>query len=448
MALCVTIVGRENVGKSTLFNKLVKEKASIVFNQPGVTRDCQKKRCQMYDIEFDIIDTAGWHLRKTDLKFNHIIKEQVISAIKEADVIMFVIDGQSRICTEDLLLAQLVRKSKKSVILIENKSERLGVVTSQEIRSLGFGKSLRISAEHKIGFESLYDRLLKVTPAPSKISPVDSQENDLFLGIIGRPNVGKSTLFNRILGVNKSLVSEKAGTTRDSVSHKIHFSNNTVNLIDTAGVRRRTKVTDSIEELSIKETISIIRKANIIIQVMDSQNIFEKQDLRLSNLALTNTSLFIFVVNKSDLIKNQRAFDEELQYLVKKKLSQFSDVKVIYTSFRKNFNKEVFFNEILELWETYNTRITTGQLNTWLQELLRSKTLPIIKGNTRLKIKYMTQSATAPPIFSFFTNMSSQYKINDNLYKFLLNSLKKSFDLTSIPVKLNFRGSSNPYANK
>ena len=338
MRFCVTIVGRENVGKSTLFNKLTRENVSIVLNKPGVTRDYLKRKCQLYDIEFDIIDTAGWHLRKENFNFNQTVKKNVATAIQEADVILFIIDGQTQICEEDLILSKFVRKCKKQVILIANKSDRSGKLSTQDIRSLGLGSCLRVSAEHKLGFEDIYNKLNQYIP--SKIDQATSEElkNNLSIAIIGRPNVGKSTLFNRILGIERSLVSDVAGTTRDSVDHQISILKQDITLIDTAGARRKTKITEDIEGLSIKQTMAAIRKADITIQVMDASSIFDRQDLRLSNLALNHKSLFILVINKSDLIENIKIFDDELRYLVRKKLSQLHDVKVVYTSLKKDFN--------------------------------------------------------------------------------------------------------------
>ena len=446
MTFCVTIVGRENVGKSTLFNKLAKEKSSIVLNKPGVTRDYLKRKCQLFDIEFDIIDTAGWHLRKTSFSFNQIIKKNVIAAIEEADVILFIIDGQSQICDEDLVLAQLVRKSKKRVILAANKSDKDNKLSTQEIGSLGLGQCLHISAEHKLGFEEIYNKLNEYIPSETnQIIPEEVKKN-LSIAIIGRPNVGKSTLFNRILEQERSLVSDLAGTTRDSVDHEVSILGQDITLIDTAGARRKNKIKDNIEGLSIKQTIAAIREAKITIQVMDAENIFEKQDLRISNLALENKSLFILVINKSDLIKNMKDFDDELQYLINKKLSQINDVKVIYTSFKNKFNRDEFFRPILDLWQKYDTRISTRELNDWLEDFLTKQNLPIVKGNTRLKIKYIKQSGSKPPSFTLFINISGKYQINSNLHKFLLNALKESFDLKAIPIKINFKTSSNPYS--
>ena len=330
-------------------------------------------------------------------------------------------------------------------MLVANKAEKTMKLSNQEVCSLGFGKCLHISAEHKIGFDQLYNELNLYIPASNNVEIHNSTNKNLTIAIIGRPNVGKSTFFNQILGKQRSLVSEFAGTTRDSVNHEILVNNQYLTLIDTAGARRKGNVTDKVECLAVKQTIAAIKKVNIIIQVMDANNIFEKQDLRLSNLALDNKSLFIILINKIDLIKNMKDFDEELKYLINKKLSQFKDVKVIYTSFKKKFNRDDFFCSILDLWEKFNLRIPTKKLNEWLEKFLKQNSLPIVHGNTRLKIKYIKQSDNTPPNFIMFINIAGKYQVNPNFHRFILQDLKESFDLNSIPINITFKASSNPF---
>ena len=446
MNFSIGIVGRENVGKSTLFNQLIQEKHSIVSQIPGSTRDYLKKRGSLFNIEFDIIDTAGWHLRKNAFVFDKMVRNNTLSVIQNSDIILFIIDHQFDISNEEINLAQFLKKANQDVIIITNKSDIKINTFTKNHRILGFNEYCKISAEHKIGFNALYNKL--ITRIPKIISRnIIFEKEHLSVAIIGRPNAGKSTLFNRILGMNRSLVSKNAHTTRDNIRYTFTINNQIVTFIDTAGVRKKSKLIDNIEKLSINKTISAVKKSHIILHVMEANKALEQQDLTIANLALNKHALLIFVINKSDLISNYKIFHTELYYLIKKKLSQFYDVKIIYTSDKKRLNHVNFINIVLRLWIKYNVKIPTKDLNQWLQAVLLHTNLPVIRG-IKLKIKYIKQLTTAPPHFTLFTNLSQHYKINNNLHKFLVNSLKSFFNLMSIPIKMSFKTNYNPYTKQ
>lgn len=439
----IAIIGRENVGKSTLFNKLCQKELSIVNNQPGVTRDYVKHIGKLYDLKFEVIDTAGWYLKKKN-EITPKIKANTSSIIEKADFIFFVIDARTLLSEEDIILAKIIRKLQKPTILLANKSESKRVVTQKDLIKLGLEAGIFISAEHKLGFEDIYQAIKSYIDRSIGLVEEENADN-LSIAIIGRPNVGKSTLFNSILGFERSLVSDIAGTTRDYLLYEINTNGITVNLIDTAGVRRKSKIREKIEELSITKTIETIKASNVVLLLMDSENAFEKQDLILANLALRYNKLLVPVVNKQDLIKDISKFKDEIKYLITKKLPQIKDVTTIFISAQENFHQKSLFKKIINLWNLYNIKISTSKLNNWLNDILSTYNLPIMKNNIKLKIKYVKQNSSCPPTFIFFLNVSNKVEINKNFEKFLINSLRAKFLLHGIPIKIHFVFSKNPF---
>lgn len=438
----IAIIGRENVGKSTLFNKLCQKELSIVNNQPGVTRDYVKNIGKLYDLKFELIDTAGWYLKKKN-EITPKIKTNTSLTIEEADFIFFVVDARTLLSEEDIILAKSVRKLQKNTLLLANKSESKKALTKEDLIKLGLGEGIFISAEHRLGFEDIY-HIMK-SKVDSAIELVEESADNLSIAIVGRPNVGKSTLFNSILGFERSLVSDIAGTTRDYLLYEINVNGVAINLIDTAGVRRKAKIQEKIEELSISKTIEAIKASDIVLLIMDSENAFEKQDLVLANLALRHNKLLIPVINKQDLIEDIDKFKEEVQYLMTKRLPQIKDIFSIFISAQKNFNKNSLFKKIIDLWNLYNIKIPTSKLNSWLSNTLETYSMPIMKNNIKLKIKYVKQSSSCPPTFVFFVNISNKIEINKNFEKFLTNSLRAKFLLQGIPIKIHFVFSKNPF---
>ena len=443
----IAIVGRENVGKSTIFNKLCQKEFSIVNNQPGITRDYIKHKGKLFDLEFELIDTAGWYLGKDKKDISSQIKSNILLSIEEANLIFFVVDAKTLLSNEDLILAGKARKFQKKIVLLANKSESKPMLTQRELLKLGFGEAIFISAEHKLGSDDIYHVLVPVVGEKSDHIEETKEEikKEISIAIVGRPNVGKSTLFNAILGFERSLVSGVAGTTRDYIVYNIEMFDTSINLIDTAGVRRKGKIHEEIEELSVNKTISAIKASDIVVLLIDSQLALEKQDLILANLALKHNKLLIPVINKKDLIDDMAKFKDEIRYLVGKRLPQIKDIEPLYTSARKNFNAKMLFRKIIDLWKLYQTRIPTSKLNNWLNQTLKTYSLPIVKNNTKLKIKYVKQGTVQPPSFLFFTNISDRFSINQNFEKFLINSLRKEFKLYGMPIRVNFISSKNPF---
>ena len=441
----IAIIGRENVGKSTLFNKLCQKEFSIVNNQPGITRDYIKHTAKLFDLEFELIDTAGWYLGKDKKDINYKIKDNILLIVEEADLIFFVVDAKASLSNEDLLLARKVRKLQKKVILLANKSESKQILSQNDLLKLGFGEAIFISAEHKMGFDDIYHELNPIIGKKFDYIEEKQDKKEISISIIGRPNVGKSTFFNAILGFERSLASDVIGTTRDHIIYKMEVFDTIINLIDTPGIRRKSRVHEKIEELSVDKTISAIKASDIVLLVMDSQLALEKQDLVLANLVLKYNKLLIPIINKKDLVNNIDKFKDEVNYLIEKRLPQIKGIELLYTNAKRGFYTEMLFRKIISLWELYQIKIPTSQLNSWLNQTLKTYNMPIVKNNIRLKIKYVKQSSTHPFSFLFFTNISNEFSVNQNFEKFLINSLREKFGLHGMQIKASFISSKNPF---
>ena len=438
----ISIIGKENVGKSTLFNKLCHEKISIVNNQPGVTRDYINHLGRLFDFNFELIDTPGWYIKKK----NEIIlkvKTKTISAINISDIIFFIVDARSLLTIEDLILAKVIKKVQKKTFILANKSESITILKQKDLKRLGFGEGIFISAEHKLGFETIYKTLKNNIKETTEFFKQGNY--NLSVGIIGRPNVGKSKLFNSILNFERSLVSHVSGTTRDYLIHKININRSKFNLIDTAGVRKKSKIQEKIEELSIKKTIYAMKLSDVILLIMDSKNLLEKQDLILANLALENSKLLIPIINKQDFITNIHNAKFKINCLLKKTLPQIKNIFTIFISAQNKFNKNLLFKIINNLWDLYNIKISTSKLNDWLNIVFKINNMPITKNNIKLKIRYMKQILYCPPTFNFFINIANKIQFNKNFERFLINSLRKKFSLSGIIIKVYFILSKNPY---
>lgn len=441
----IVIVGRENVGKSTLFNNLCHKKISIVNDQAGVTRDYVKYTGEIFGITCQLTDTAGWHFTKKErLKIK--IRSFIEIIINQADIIFFVIDARTLLTNEDIMFAKMIQKTKKKTFLLANKSESKILLSQKDFKSLGFGEPILISAEHKIGFDKINNLLLnyssQTTNHPKKT------DDSISIAILGRQNVGKSSLFNTILGFERSLVSNIRGTTRDYITHKLSIHGIEVNLIDTAGIRKKTKIQDKVEELSVNKTLSIIKSSDIILLVMDPTHALERQDLTLANLVLKNNKLLIPVINKQDLINNPLIFQKTINNLLVNKLPQTKHIITIFTSSQEKMDKNLIFKKILYLWKLYSIKIPTSILNDWLIKTLKKYPIPISKNNVRVKIKYVKQYSSRPPTYVFFLNVINNSCISKNFKNFLLNSLRTRFNLKGIPIKMCFIASKNPYINK
>lgn len=455
----IAIIGRPNVGKSTLFNRLVGRRVALVHNQPGMTRDRREEQVSLYDLNFQIIDTAGL-ADPDDSRLTKAMFDQTMIAVKEADIVLFVIDSREGCTPYDKELANALRKAGKPIIVIANKAEgnfeQFGI---SEATSLSLGEVIPMSAEHGIGTGDLYQTL-----CPYFADELKSNEDDFLdevpdtepdvdikspkpiqLAIVGRPNVGKSTLINKLIGENRLLTADMPGVTRDAISIDWSYEGRAIRLIDTAGIRRRSKVTESTERLAILDTDKSIQFTEVAILVIDSTCPFEKQDLSIAEDLSREGRAVVIALNKWDLIQDKTKLLKELHETIETHLSQIKGVSLIPISAERGKNLEALMDAVLKVYQLWNMRISTAKLNKWLEFAICAHPAPAINGR-RIKIKYMTQIKTRPPTFALFASQAEE--LPGSYTRYLVNSLRKDFNLPGIPIRIHVKGSKNPYVKE
>jgi GTP-binding protein len=466
MALKLAIVGRPNVGKSRLFNRIAGRTAAIVHDTPGVTRDRQAVEAVYEGIALTLIDTAGFEEGATGSIPNR-MTAQTLTAIAEAEVLLFLIDARAGVTAGDEIIAQALRKSGKTVILAANKCE--GRVTPPaEAWGLGLGEALAISAEHNLGMENLVaalEPLAGVLPADDaddedfeeeeEFSEDDEPEEDvvvnyldrpLRLALVGRPNVGKSSLFNNLLGEDRSLTGPEAGLTRDAITAPWKAGDRDVLLHDTAGLRKKARVAgETLEEMSVASTLEAIRFADCVIVMIDATAPFEKQDLTIADLIAREGRAIVFAINKWDLLENKAGAISRMREKLDRLLPQVAGAPLIATSARTGEGLDRLEAAIAEADTAWNTRISTATLNRFLGEALQRHATPAISGR-RVRIRYMTQRKARPPSFTLFGNQLDA--LPEAYLRYLSNGLREAFNLKGTPLRFSVRNSKNPYAPK
>jgi GTP-binding protein len=429
----VAIVGRPNVGKSTLFNRLIGERKAIVDNTSGVTRDRHYGKSDWTGTEFTVIDTGGYVDNSSDLFEKH-IAAQVLAAMQEADVLLFMVDCTTDPGELDLAFAQIVRQSNKKVLIVANKAdndERL--MLSNNYYSLGFDNLFAISSLSGSGTGELLDELVKHLPKDE----TDNIESDIpKIGFIGRPNAGKSTLINTLLGEDRNIVTDIPGTTRDTLFVRYKAFNKDIYLVDTAGVRKKSKVHEDIEFYSVMRSLRALESVDVVALVIDATRGVESQDLNLLRLAQKNGKGVAIIVNKWDLIDKDAHTSKEYTELIHEKIAPFVDVPIMYVSAIKKQRVLKALETIIGVYESFTTKISTSKLNEFFLPIIQKTPPPAIKGKY-IKIKYITQLPTACPSFAFFCNLP-QY-ITENYKRFLENKLRAEYNFKGIPVRLYFR---------
>lgn len=462
MSFTLAIVGRPNVGKSTLFNKLVGRKVALVHDTPGVTRDRFVAEAHLGNLAFSIIDTAGFE-RDTPESLAGRMTAQTEAAIAEADACLFVIDARAGITAGDETIATALRRSGKRVVLVANKCEsRAGDAGYGEAFALGFGEPVAISAEHSLGFGSLEEALAEFIEPVSyeddaseddeiveDDSEADSEEDadaparTIRLAIAGRPNVGKSSLFNRLLGEERTLTGPEAGITRDAIAAPWEADGRSFLLHDTAGLRRKARtVGHTLEEMSVGSTLEAIRFADCVLIVMDATQAFEKQDLVIADLIAREGRAAVFVANKWDLVENRAGAVGVLREKLDRLLPQLTGAPLIGISARTGEGFDRLVPAILEAYDAWNTRIGTSALNRFLEEALQRHAPPAISGR-RVRIRYMTQVKARPPTFALFGNQLTH--LPEDYIRYLTNGLRRAFNLAGTPLRFLMRGGKNPY---
>ncbi len=444
----IAIIGRPNVGKSTLFNKLVGKKIAIVDNIAGVTRDYKISRAKLADLEFEVIDTAGL---EDNFKDNILAKKMVEKtniAIRDANLCLFMVDGKNGVTSDDLKFSKILKKINKKIILIANKCENFDEEhISKEYYKLGFDKPIAISAEHKLGFDILYQTLAThINQYNEDFADLINNNNkpDIQIAIIGRPNAGKSTLINQIINQDRVITSDIAGVTRDSIAIDHIFKNKKIRLIDTAGIRKKTNINSNLESYSVADSFHAIRFAHLAILLIDCDMILDHQDLALASQILKEGRALIFAINKIDKIKGDKEqFMKKVRLQIQQLLPEISGAIIIAVSAQNGYNIEKLLNYCLSTYQQWQQKLSTSQLNEWLNIAISNHKPPLHKGK-EVKLKYITQIKIRPPTFVAFTNYPKA--IIDSYKRYLVNNLRQNFSLNLTNIRFYIRKSDNPYA--
>lgn len=464
----VAIVGRPNVGKSTLFNRLVGKRVAIVHDMPGVTRDRREGAATLLGMEFTIIDTAGYE-DATDDSVEARMRRQTDAAVAEADVALMLIDSRAGVTPLDRHFADLLRKVKTPVILVANKCEgKAGEPGLYEAYGLGLGEPVPVSAEHGEGLSDLFFALQPYAEAAGALTNDEEEEEPfpdlseqdeeaanaaaeakaatrpLQLVIAGRPNVGKSTLVNRLLGEDRMLTGPEAGLTRDAISSEWEHKGRRIRLVDTAGLRKRANIDDPVEKLSVSNTIEAIRMAEVVILVLDSAAILDKQDLTIARLVIEEGRSLVIAINKWDVVEKPEEALQRLRDRLETSMPQVRGVPCVTISALAGKGMDRLMDSAIETHKTWNRRISTAKLNQWLEEVVAHHPPPALAGGRRLKIRYMTQAKARPPTFIIFA--SKPEELPEAYTRYLINGLRETFKLTGVPIRLYVRGGKNPYA--
>ncbi len=450
MSFTIAIVGRPNVGKSTLFNRLVGRRLALVADEPGVTRDRREAQAKLGDLTFTVIDTAGLEDAGRE-SLSARMQAQTAAAMAQADAILFLVDARAGALPADGAFANLVRKSGKPAILVANKSEgRAGQAGALEAYALGLGTPVAISAEHGEGLSDLYDALRSALPeftAEPEAEPVATGEDPqpIRIAIVGRPNTGKSTLINRLLGEERLLTGPEAGITRDSITVDLAWRGRRFRVHDTAGMRRRARIDEKLEKLSVSDTLNAIRFAEVVIVLVDAQTPFEEQDVRIADLVEREGRAVVVAVNKWDLIEAEPGALSRLRAAVDRMLAQIRGVPVVVLSAKSGQGLDQLMEAVLKAYEVWNRRVPTAALNRFLEDVTTANPPPAVSGR-RLRLDYMTQPKARPPTFVLFCSRASELPASYRRY--LINGLRESFALPGTPIRLTMRTKTNPFAGK
>ncbi|HWY61301.1 MAG TPA: ribosome biogenesis GTPase Der [Rhizomicrobium sp.] len=460
MPLTLAIIGRPNVGKSSIFNRLVGRRVAIVHDTPGVTRDRRAAEAEFHGLALRVIDTAGFEEASPE-SLSGRMTGQSMAAIAEAGAILFVIDARAGVTTGDQIIAQTLRRSGKPVILAANKCEGRTEPVA-DMYALGFGEPLRLSAEHALGFEDLAEALEKYAPV-SNAEKEEEQEQEqaedeyydyntkpLRLALVGRPNVGKSSLFNRLLGDERSIVGPEAGLTRDSITAPWKIGGKDgerqVLLHDTAGLRKKARAAgETLEELSVASTLDAIRFADCVIVMIDATQPFEKQDLAIADLIAREGRAVVFAVNKWDLLENSQGAVSELREKLDRLLPQVAGAEMVGISAKTGQGLDRLAPAVAAADKAWNSRVPTAALNRFLEAALMRHATPAISGR-RVRIRYMTQVKSRPPTFALFGNQLDA--LPEAYGRYLTNGLRENFGLKGTPLRLVMRNTKNPYDPK
>ncbi|MDE1151996.1 MAG: ribosome biogenesis GTPase Der [Micavibrio sp.] len=473
MTFTLAIVGRPNVGKSTFFNRLVGKKLALVHDTPGLTRDWRMAEANFRDLTFNVIDTAG--LEETfDSSIEGRMRQQTERALEKADMAILVVDARTGITPMDKHFAMWLRRQKIKCALVANKCESHRALEGlYEAHELGLGAPIAISAEHGQGMEEIYDLIRPLIdamtpPVPEMTeaeeievyfqkykegdekgfgdeeAPEEDLENPIKIAIVGRPNVGKSTFLNAIVGEERSMTGPEAGITRDAVHVDWEFAGRKMRLVDTAGLRRKARVTDHIERMAVDDTLRAIRLAQVVILMIDAETEFEKQDLNIGDLVIREGRALVIAVNKWDAVEDRQEKLDELKHQLSVSLPQVRDVPIVTISARNKSRLDSVLQSVLDVYALWNARVSTGKLNRWLRMMESQNPAPLVHGRQN-RLRYMTQIKARPPTFALWLSRPDEYP--DTHERYLVNGLRRDFNLPAVPVRFIVKAAKNPYVD-
>src|SRR6185369_12556468 len=461
----VAIVGRPNVGKSTLFNRLVGRRRAIVDDTPGVTRDVREQDAQLGDLAFSLLDTAGWETAGGEA-LEARMRRFTERAVDSADVVLFLIDARAGVLPLDESFANWLRKRAEKVIVVANKCEgRAGQNGLAEAYGLGLGQPIPISAEHAEGLSDLHEALGRhIEPMPEEedeapepehaeevldAEAAEAAKRPMLLAIVGRPNVGKSTLLNRLVGEERVLTGPEAGITRDSIRVEWQWRGRKIRVIDTAGMRRRSRIEARLEAASVADTLDAIRLADVVVVVLDAADMLEKQDLAVAGRVIEEGRALVIAVNKTDLLADDRREAtkawRKLSDRLEASFAQVKDVPIVGFSALNGHGVERLMPKVFETYDIWNKRVKTPKLNRWVREMEVLHPPPLAKGR-RIRLRFMTQIKKRPP--TFVLSVSQPDQLGDDYLRYLTNRLRDDFDLPGVPIRLTMRKPKNPFSSR
>jgi GTPase len=458
MSPTIAIVGRPNVGKSTLFNRLTAKHTALVSDMPGLTRDRREGEADIAGHKVTLVDTAGLEEAAAG-SIAARMRAQSEAAVARADLVLFVLDARDGVVPADTAFARTVRQSGRPTILVANKCEgRAGTEGFYEAYQLGLGEPIAISAEHGEGLGDLAEAILpalglrpirkrrrKDADTPEDEEQASTEERPIRLAIVGRPNAGKSTLVNALLGEERMITGPEPGLTRDAIATDFTWGSRPIRLFDTAGLRRKARVSELAEKLAASDAVRAIRFAEVVVLLVDAEHPFEQQDLTIGHLVAEEGRALVVAINKWDLVADKQKKLKELRETLEEKLTQVAGVSLVAVSALAGSGLERLMSEVLRAYELWNRRVPTPQLNRWLGEALERHAPPASKGR-RVKIRFMTQASARPPTFVAFC--ARPEALPPAYLRYLTNSLRDTFDLPGVPIRIKLRKGDNPFAGK